>query len=221
MGLSIAGLAFKTQKEITPADYIARLTGMEPVAVTGDSQFDTRDAGSFRVETDGETVLIINADLGLNTFRSSSQQLQQIYHALDMPEEIIAFAVLESGGTYGYAILHQGVLVRARLQESGDFPPSIDTGTPPAIEQAWLDCPFYLLYDGDEADDDLVMDEEELDEVEIEKVYYKGDREDELLECLLTEKVVEELFEDRFGFTPWNTSELEEVFEFKLPAATH
>ena len=198
MGYTQGGLILRRSSATEdPIALVERLTGerAEELDRTNPWPFDPRRHNDVLVQFSGDACVITNNDLSWPLLEQADADASALHRALGSPDLFVAFCRYDSGGSYGYAVVEQGRVVRRRLQTPGvpSLPPLSESGTPLAFETPWLSANFFY----DEEDDDVPDDERE-------KILYLDDKDDGIPEYWLTCRLLEMLLEERFGVVPWD-----------------
>ncbi|WP_067060736.1 hypothetical protein [Roseateles chitosanitabidus] len=198
MGYAQAGLVLKrsalTDEPIALAE---RLTGerAEELDRKNPWPFDPRLHHDLLVQFSGDVCVITNNDLVWPLLERADADASALHRQLGAPDLFIAFCRYDSGGTFGYAIVKQGQVVRRRLQTTDvpSLPPLSESGAPLPLEAPWLSANFFY----DEEDEEIPEDERE-------KILYLDDKDDGIPEYWLTIRLLEMLLEEHFGVIPWD-----------------
>ncbi|SEK14969.1 MULTISPECIES: hypothetical protein [unclassified Variovorax] len=205
MGVAQAGVAFWPQTEISDLPrFVSGLFGEEYVEIAHPNvrEFDIRHGGDVMVQNFDGAIFVCSGDLAWGHLKDVNSDLLLLHHQLGSPATFTVFCNYDSGGSYGYALVENGVRKRSRLQTMGgpQLPPLIEYGAPTAIEQRWLSAESYL------EDDDCPIDERQ-------RMLYLEDPRVEIAEDDLTGRVLHETLIAQFGVCPWET-EAEPVYHF-------
>jgi hypothetical protein len=200
-----AGLVFKSPTVIDdlPA-FIGQIFGerVKEIARSDLNKFDTRNDGDILVERYSDTYFISNHDLAWGILENQDQDVASLYSALGSPSLFLVFCCYDSGGSYGYAFVEEGLRTRTRLQAGGN-PAIVESGAPKEFEQRWLNAEYF--YEDDECPGD-----------DHEKVYFIGNRKKIVSEYGMTGHLLVEGLEQHFTVCPWVTREKPEYRYFKL-----
>lgn len=197
MGITQAGLVFKRSAVTAdPVALVEKLTGKRAAELdrATPGPFDTRNHSDVLVQFSGDVCIISNHDLAWPLLEDPAADVRELHQRLGAPADLMVFCRYDSGGTCGYVLIENGERVRSRLETTGvpSLPPLLEAGTPTPLEARWLSAPFYF----EEDDEDLPEDERT-------KIFYLGDREEEVAESWLTSHLLRGLLEQRFGVCPW------------------
>ncbi|WP_431265177.1 hypothetical protein ACQ859_07075 [Roseateles chitinivorans] len=200
MGYTQAGLILKRSTTTDdPLALVERLTGelAEELNRQNPWPFDPRSHNDVLVQFANGACVITNHDLVWSILEDPDFDVEALHQKLGAPDSFMVFCRYDGGGTFGYAVVEQGRLVRRRLQTTGvpSLPPLTDVGEPLALEAPWLSAKFF--YEDDE-------DEEDIPEDEREKILYLDDKDDGIPEYWLTCRLLEKLLEERYGVIPWD-----------------
>ncbi|MFJ2366314.1 hypothetical protein ACIPIN_21860 [Pseudomonas sp. NPDC087697] len=193
MGVAQAGIAFRSGEEsFTPELAVASLFGksVNRLSAPIDRSFDSRHDHHVLVQQFGDIWIISNHALVWPILENPEHDLCGLHEILDKPALMIAFCQYDSGDSYGYALIEDGVLTRSRLQASGSDVRLFGVTKP--FEQKWETAEFYL-------------DEDDCPEEEWQKVYYLDDRKVTVPEYYLTSRLAYEALTENFGVCPWES----------------
>lgn len=187
MGLSTAGLIFKPTPD-TPEEQemIRRAFGEALHPVMGSeaqASHDVRYPDNIAVEsTNGATCIYAGAPADQMIF-DSKELAPEVFAALGSPAFIVVFCLYDSGGSFGYAIIENGVRVRLRLYSNDT---TSDQGTPMHCELPWLRAEQFF----DEEDEEMVFRNTESGEV--------------ASEFQITPRLLRMVVTELFGVCPWD-----------------
>jgi hypothetical protein len=205
MGVAQAGVAFRPRAEIADLPrFVSELFGEEYVEIAHPNvrEFDIRHGGDVMVQNFDGAIFVCSGDLAWGHLKDVGSDLLLLYHQLGSPTTFTVFCNYDSGGSYGYVLVENGVRKRSRLQTTGgpQLPPLIEYGTPNSIEQRWLTAESYL------EEDDCPLDERQ-------RVFYLENPRVEVGEHYLTKQILDETLIAQFGVCPWD-AEVEPVYHF-------
>lgn len=200
MGVAQAGVAFQPRATIEDLPrFVSGLFDEEYVEIAHPNarEFDIRHGGDVMVQNFKGAVFICNGNLAWGHLEDVNSDLLLLHHQLDSPTTFTVFCNYDSGGSYGYALVENGVRKRSRLQTMGgpQLPPLIEYGRPTDIEQKWLSAESYL------EEDDCPLSERH-------RVFYLENPRVEVSEHHLTKQILNETLITQFGVCPWNTEVL-------------
>lgn len=203
MGVSQAAIAFhRPQADFNPEQVIAQLFNKRvEVLPQRPPRFDAEAADEVVVEQYGDTWVISSAALAIPLLEQPHAITRDLHRSLGSPAMIVPFCQYESGGTYGYALIENGVLTRSRLQNLDN--PAQQFGPLKPFEALWASAEFYL------EEDDCPDDERQ-------KIYYLGDRELEVPEHGLASRLGYEALMEYVGICPWDNSLEPRVWYLRL-----
>ena len=136
MGASIGAVAFKVNTaEFTLQRVVQDLFGEAYVAVAG--HCDTRNEHCVFAGKTAEWMIIGNTPFTDRFFKTQDTSAIEKYLAyFRNPELVFAFEEYDSGGSYGYSLIYDGVLKRQVRTIS--YEKTIDFGEPDKIESDWI-----------------------------------------------------------------------------------
>lgn len=110
MGLAVCGMVFQRQSGIfEPDKIISTLFGEQFRRLSQPSDsFDIRRDEFISIELIDNTCFVYSSALTNQFVFNQSEDISGIYNALEMPELILAFCHLDSGGSYGYVFFENG-----------------------------------------------------------------------------------------------------------------
>lgn len=208
MGIAQAGVAFRPKTPITDmAAFISALfdESAAPISPPDIGSFDIRHDSDVMVEQYGDVYFIASDRLVWDFLENHQKDFSYLYQCLGSPDLALLYCHYDSGGSYGYAFIENGVRTRSRLQTTGvpDLPPNIECGEPKDFEKEWLDAQSYI------EEDDCPIEERQ-------RIFYKGDREEQVPESYLTAKLLYEALQINFSVCPWATETKPTYHFFKL-----
>lgn len=151
MGISTAGLVVVNDSDIfRNRKNISRAIGKKYKLVTflGDGRFDTRAPSDVYIAVFENCSILYHSDLINPILFKESDDYKRIYVELGNPKLFILFCCYESGGSYGYAIIQDGIKVRARVQTIEKW--AIEFGEPYDFEKKWNNSKKDYCEDGGE-----------------------------------------------------------------------
>lgn len=151
MGLSTAGLAFKT-KLFAASDEEAMIR-----SAFGDTfhcipaseiqnLHDIRVPGNIAVESKNGATFVYNGEIAGQVLFDGGLIDPSLFSALGSPEIMVVFCHYDSGGSFGYVILEKGVQVRSRIYCLGK---TSDDGNPTDFEMSWLNAEQFVEEEGE------------------------------------------------------------------------
>lgn len=205
MGVAQAGIAFRPAIEIADLKrFVSDLLGdrYEEIPHPNVREFDIRHAGDVMVQDFGGAVFICSDALAWRHLEDQSSDLGSLHQRLGSPAAFMIFCNYGSGGSYGYALVENGLRRRSRLQTTGvaRLPPLLEHGQPTSIEQRWLSAKWYL-------------EEDDCPPEERQRVFYLENPRVEVAEYFLTQQMLGEILKDQYGVCPWDTT-TEPIYHF-------
>ncbi|MDE1165865.1 MAG: hypothetical protein PW845_10855, partial [Pseudomonas sp.] len=193
MGVSQAAIAFRTQRQdFDVPQVVARLFNKRAeVLAQRPPRFDTRQPNDVVVEQYGDIWVISSGALTMPILENPHYLASELHETLGSPALIIPFCQYDSGGTYGYAFIENGVLTRSRLHLFDS--PVQQFGPLKPFEERWESAQFYF-------------EEDDCPEEQWQKIYYLGDREQQVPELGLTSRLSYEALNEYLGICPWECS---------------
>jgi len=144
LGLSTAGLAFLVnastvgERELLQATFGNNLHPLQ--SSDTQKQLDIREPGNVAVESKKGATFVYNAEIARKILFVGQPLEPAVFIALGRPEVVVVFCHYDSGGSFGYAIVKNGVTVRSRVHTMDR---TTDEGTPNTFELPWLQAePF-------------------------------------------------------------------------------
>ncbi|UXC17245.1 MULTISPECIES: hypothetical protein [Comamonas] len=207
MGIAQSGVAFRPTNPIQDVQaFISQLFGQNAVEIPHPNrgEFDIRNQSDVMVQFFDDVCFVCNGDLVWGLLADPNADMQPLSERLGNPAYLLAFCHYDSGGSFGYAVMENGVRTRTRLQTT-DIPellPLIESGEPQQFESTWLSATSYLEEDEDNPPE------------EWERVYRLGDQ--EVTEDWLTAQMLGEGLEAIFGVCPWTTDATPTYHFFQL-----
>jgi hypothetical protein len=189
MGLAVAGIVFQRQSGVFDTDKIisSLFSGNFKHLDQLNSEFDTRNDDYVSIEIIGNTCFIYSTLLATPFVFNGSEDISEIYNALEKPELILAYCNFDSGGSYGYVFFEHGKKTRRRLFSNEQL---TEEGSPKQFEIEWLNAETYIENPNDPPE-------------EHQKIYFKNNHEIEVSEYSLTWRLLYETLEKYFGVYPW------------------
>ena len=142
MGLSTAGLAFRpnafTMDEQELVQRVFGSSSFKPPETQ--NAHDIRVPGNVAVESKNGATFLYNGEIAGEILFDGQSLEPSVFAALGAPELIVVFCHYDSGGSFGYAIVKNGITVRSRVHT---MEKTTDVGTPNKFELPWLQAePF-------------------------------------------------------------------------------
>lgn len=189
MGLSTAGIIFKP----TPAtpgepEMIRRAFGesLQPVTSSeAQNSHDVRYPDNIAVESTNGATCIYAGDPPDQMVFDSKELDPAVFAALGSPATIVVFCHYDSGATFGYTIIENGVRARSRLY-SNDA--TSDQGTPLECELSWLSAEQF--FDEEEEEEEMMFRNSETCQV--------------ASEFQITPRLLRTVVTELFGVCPWD-----------------
>jgi len=136
LGLSTAGLAFRPNASTLDEQALVQKafgSSFDPSA-TGTAH-DIRVPGNVVVESKNGATFVYNGEIAGKVLFEGQSLEPAVFAALGAPELVVVFCHYDSGGSFGYAIIKDGIKVRSRVHT---LDKTVDEGTPNAFELPWL-----------------------------------------------------------------------------------
>ncbi|SEK14938.1 MULTISPECIES: hypothetical protein [unclassified Variovorax] len=205
MGVAQAGIAFRPGRPIGNLKaFVSRVMGqpVEEIPHPDSRQFDVRRATDIMVQDFDGALFICNDTLAWPHLENTHSDIAALHGRLGAPASFMLFCHYSSGGSFGYAFVDGGMRTRSRLQTMLEprLPPLIEYGMPTAIEKRWLSAPSYL-------------EEDDCPPEERQRIFYLDSPRVEVYEDGLTQQILLEALEERFGVCPWTTN-VEPIYRF-------
>lgn len=147
MGLSTAGLAFRPNASTLDEQALVRMavgSSLDPAAA--EQVHDIRVPGNVAIESRNGATFIYNGEIAAKILFERRSLEPAVFAALGAPELVVAFCHYDSGGSFGYAIIKDGITVRSRMHTQEK---TVDEGTPNAFEMPWLTAEPFIEEEGE------------------------------------------------------------------------
>ncbi|WP_422085927.1 hypothetical protein [Variovorax sp.] len=205
MGVAQAGIAFRPARKIGNLKaFVAQVVGnpVEEIPHPDIGQFDIRNASDIMVQDFDGAIFICNHAISWPHLEDTRSDVAALHARLGAPESFMVFCHYSSGGSFGYAFIDNGIRTRSRLQTMAQprLLPLIEYGTPTNIESRWLGAPSYL-------------EEDDCPPEERQRIFFLENPRVDVSEYGLTQQILFETLEDRFGVCPW-TTDSEPIYRF-------
>lgn len=189
MGLAVAGIVFQRQSGVFDTDKIMSSLFRDSFKrlEQPNDKFDTRNDDYVSIEIIGNTCFVYSASLATPFVFKGSEDISEIYSALEMPPLILAYCNFDSGGSYGYVFFENGKKTRRRLLSNEKL---TEEGSPKQFELEWLNAETYIENPDDPPE-------------KHQKIYFKNNHKIEVSEHNLTWRLLYEALEKYFGGYPW------------------
>ncbi|WP_419688936.1 hypothetical protein ACN22W_18665 [Burkholderia theae] len=197
MGVAVAGIAFRSKDIDRPINELVSELFKCPcreIARPNQWEFDIRNPSDVIVEFFQDTCFVYNNELVWDILDNQEADTSHIFATLNRPKLILGFCNYDSGGSYGYVFIENGVRTRSRLETiaSPGRAPLREHGLPKEFEARWLTAPSYLEEDEDSPPEDFV------------RIYYLPDENLQVTEFSLTSRMLYEALVNNFGVCPWD-----------------
>jgi hypothetical protein len=106
-----------------------------PTAAETQTSHDIRVPGNVAVESTNGITFVYNGEIAEDILFKGKPLHREVFGALGKPELVVIFCHYDSGGSFGYAVIRNGVTIRSRVQTMGR---TTDEGTPNECELPWL-----------------------------------------------------------------------------------
>ena len=147
MGLSTAGLAFRPNALTLDEQALVQKafgSSFDPSAT--EKVHDIRVPGNVAIESKNGTTFIYNGEIAAKILFERQSLEPAVFAALGAPELVVVFCHYDSGGSFGYAIIKDGITVRSRVHT---LDKTVDEGTPHAFELPWLKAETFIEEEGE------------------------------------------------------------------------
>lgn len=203
-----AGVVFRVTSQISDlTSFVASVLGcaVRDVGPGYPKGFDIRNHNDVLIERYGDVYFISNNDLVWNILEHQHTEVSTLQKSLGSPPFIIAFCCYDSGGSFGYAFIEDGLRTRTRLETTGvpRLPPILESGAPKDFELSWLNAEYFY-------------EDEDVPHSEQPKVFFLGNRDRLVSEAQLTRHLLIDALEQHFGVCPWVTDERPEYHYLRL-----
>ncbi|WCM21775.1 hypothetical protein NDK50_10125 [Paraburkholderia bryophila] len=209
MGVAIAGIAFRSKEVGQPIDELVSALFKRPcreIAQPNQREFDIRHPSDVMVEFFNDVCFVYSNELVWDILDNPEGDTSHIFATLNRPELIVGFCNYDSGGSYGYVFIENGVRTRSRL-ETVAIPgraPIREYGSPKEFEARWLSAPSYFEEDEGSPPEDHV------------RIYHLEAENLQVAEFSLTSRMLYEALVNSFGVCPWDTNTRSNPRFFKL-----
>ncbi|WP_130300821.1 MULTISPECIES: hypothetical protein [unclassified Duganella] len=144
---------------------------------------DIRLPGNVAVESKNGVTFLYNGEIAGKILFEGQALEPAVFAALGAPELVLVFCHYESGDSFGYAIIKDGVTVRSRVHTQDK---TTDHGVPDAYELPWLQAEPFVEEEG-------------------EPPVYRNLKTCEVAsESYVTAYLLAEVTNASFGFAPWD-----------------
>ncbi|MYM86317.1 hypothetical protein GTP91_03880 [Rugamonas sp. FT82W] len=107
---------------------------------------DIRVPGNVAVESKNGATFVYNGEIAGKILFEGRSLEPAVFAALGRPELVLVFCHYDSGGSFGYAIIKDGITVRSRVHT---LDKTVDEGTPNAFELPWLTAESFIDEEGE------------------------------------------------------------------------
>lgn len=209
MGVAIAGIAFRSKEIDRPIDELLSALFKRPcreIAPPNQREFDIRHPSDVMVEFFHDVCFVYSNELVWDILDNPESDTGHIFATLNRPELIVGFCNYDSGGSYGYVFVENGVRTRSRLETVAIHgrAPIQEFGPPKEFEARWLSAPSYFEEDEGSAPEDRV------------RIYYLEAENLRVAEFALTSRMLYEALVNSVGVCPWDTNTRSNPRFFKL-----
>ncbi len=148
MGLSTAGLAFvPNASTLVEHELVRRAFGSSAIEPSEtQTTHDIRMPGNVTVESKDGATFLYNGEIAEKILFDGQSLDPAIFAALGSPATIVIFCHYDSGGSFGYAIVENGITVRSRLHTLDQ---TDEKGVPHAFELPWLQAESFIEEEGE------------------------------------------------------------------------
>ena len=205
MGASNGGIAIKTDtSKVELLNVVKDLFGND--FEKSDSYCDSRNNDCVYIGKTKEFLIIVNTDFAYKFFENqNTESIQNYLDYFSKPDFVFAFEEYDSGGTYSYSLIYNGIVTRQFRSISYDT--KIDFGNLEQAELKWKNA-------------ETIKDDSEDGEYEI--LYKDPTRDFSCLKEQLPQVMLQELMYEKLGFASWNMDEfMIEQGHFKKVSTTN
>lgn len=195
MGLSTAGLAFRPNASTLDEQELVQLAfGSSAIQLSEPNKLhDIRVPGNVAVESSNGVTFLYNGEIAGRTLFEGQSLEPRVFAALGAPELVVIFCHYDSGDSFGYAIVKDGITVRSRVHT---LDKTKDEGAPNAFELPWLQAESFIEEEG-------------------EPPVYRNLKTGEVTsESYVTAHLLVEVMNAFFGVTPWNEWNYKSKFNY-------
>lgn len=195
MGLSTAGLAFRpTASTLDEQELVQLAFGSSAIQLSDPYKVhDIRVPGNVAVESSNGITFVYNGEIAARSLFDGQSLAPEVFAALGAPELVVIFCHYDSGDSFGYAIVKDGITVRSRVHTSDK---TKDEGAPNAFELPWLQAESFIEEEG-------------------EPPAYRNLKTGEVTsDSYLTAHLLAEVMNAFFGVTPWNEWNYKSKFNY-------
>lgn len=148
MGLSTAGMAFRPGASALHEQELVRMVfGSSPIQPSETQKsHDIRLPGNVAVESKNGVTFLYNGEIAGKILFEGQGLEPAVFAALGAPELVLVFCHYDSGDSFGYAIVKDGVTVRSRVHT---LDKTTDQGVPDAFELPWLQAEPFIEEEGE------------------------------------------------------------------------
>ncbi|MET0394552.1 MAG: hypothetical protein ABW019_15510 [Chitinophagaceae bacterium] len=190
MGVSLGGVAFKLDTATIDSNKVVHdLFGPDFQPTEGSG--DTRRPEYVFVGKTSDLLVILSTDFTTKFFQSTgSGAIQSYLDYFGRPSFVFAFEEYDSGGTYSYSLIYDGVVKRQYSLVSGEE--TTDFGNPEPTELKWLNLPAETV---------------QVDEETTELVYTDPATGYQYTKDQLPQVILPQLMQEKLGFISWDLHE--------------
>lgn len=195
MGLFTAGLAFRPNSSTLDEQELVQFA-FGSVATQPSEPNKVHDisvSGNVAVESSNGVIFLYNGAIAERTLFEGQPLEPGVFAALGAPELIVIFCHYDSGESFGYAIVKDGITVRSRVHTLCE---TKDEGAPNACELPWLQAESFIEEEGEPP------------------VYRNLKTGDVTPESYVTAHLLAEVMNAFFGVIPWNEWNYKSKFNY-------
>lgn len=183
MGLSIAGLGFLPNVSTLEEQKLVQLIFGNSIEPSGTQKpHDIRVPGNVAVESRNGATFIYNGEIAEKILFDGQFLEPAVFTALGTPELVVIFCHYDSGDSFGYSIVKDGITVRSRVHTLNK---TKDEGAPSAFEMPWLQAESFIEEEGEQS-------------------VYRNIKTGEITsESHITSRLLVEVMTAFFGIVPW------------------
>lgn len=187
MGTSCGGIAIKTDIQNFELEKIVKDLFGEDFS-NNNGYCDSRRDDCVYIGKTKDFIVIVNSTFAEKFFiNQDTNNINYILEYFSNPDLIFAFEEYDSGCSYGYALIYNGVITRQ--YRSLSYETTMDYGEPEAKEKKWLNAETF---------------EEDLGDGETQIMYKDSERDFSCSQDELPIVMLQELMLEKLGFIPWN-----------------
>ena len=148
MGLSTAGLVFRPNASTLGEQELVQVVCGSSAIQPSETYMvhDIRVPGNVAVESRNGAIFLYESEISEKILFKGQSLEPAVFAALGAPELLVIFCHYESGGSFGYAIVKNGMTVRSRVHLQFK---TKDEGVPNDFELPWLQAESFIEEEGE------------------------------------------------------------------------